>query len=331
MLERQQTGLLPIDKTLDGFYQGRAYLLTGPKNCGKTTMAFHFLNAGLQKGEVCLHVTEENKENTLIRAEHAGFDLLPFLNDESLTILEYHPPSGIPFNPAEGFRSMGELIHRFDCQRLVLDPVTPWLTGTGLEHIPALVDNLIRALEQLGVTTLMTLPMPASRAAHQVRQAIEQRVIGSFELDVVEERDPEVPTRFEFRFRKVLALSPPFPIWPYRMIPEHGLVFEPREDLSGGSEFRLPTEQNDSKIAERIPPLAKPKEGKEQCGLRMSQMPIFTSGSDAPPKAGDPNQDGGGFSGRPKVAPAQRAEKPEDSHSAGSGTTAIRFSEYFFE
>ena len=63
----------------------------------------------------------------------------------------------------------------------------------------------------------------------------------------------------------------------------------------------------------------------------MSQMPIFTSGSDAPPKAGDPNQDGGGFSGRPKVAPAQRAEKPEDSHSAGSGTTAIRFSEYFFE
>ncbi|MDD8047760.1 MAG: ATPase domain-containing protein [Verrucomicrobiota bacterium] len=331
MLDRQQTGLLPIDKTLDGFYQGRAYLLTGPKNCGKTTMAFHFLNAGLQKGEVCLHVTEENKENTLIRAEHAGFDLLPFLNDESLTILEYNPPSGIPFNPAEGFRSMGELIHRFDCQRLVLDPVTPWLTGTGLEHIPALVDNLIRALEQLGVTTLMTLPMPASRAAHQVRQAIEQRVIGSFELDVIEERDPEIPTRFEFRFRKVLALSPPFPIWPYRMSPEHGLLFEPREEMSEGLELRSPKDQHGSKIAERIPPLAKPKEGKEQCGLRMSQMPIFATGSDSPLKGIESKPAGGLFSSKLKEAPAQKAEKPEDSHSAGFKASGIRFSEFFFE
>lgn len=73
---RAPSGVRGLDEILDGgFIAGRAYLLTGPPGCGKTTVGWHFLTAGRAAGEPVLFITlGESEPELLENASFLGFD-----------------------------------------------------------------------------------------------------------------------------------------------------------------------------------------------------------------------------------------------------------------
>lgn len=57
-IDRADTGVPALDHVLEGgFPRNRLYLLEGDPGTGKTTLALHFLLAGVARGEVALYVT----------------------------------------------------------------------------------------------------------------------------------------------------------------------------------------------------------------------------------------------------------------------------------
>ena len=51
-IERISTGIVGLDEILSGgAIANQAYLITGQPGSGKTTLGFHFLNAGVLQGE----------------------------------------------------------------------------------------------------------------------------------------------------------------------------------------------------------------------------------------------------------------------------------------
>ena len=73
---RISTGIPGFDEVLHGGYIAkRTYLLTGPPGGGKTTLGWHFLNAGVAAGERVLYITFGEPAADLIEnAKYLGFD-----------------------------------------------------------------------------------------------------------------------------------------------------------------------------------------------------------------------------------------------------------------
>jgi circadian clock protein KaiC len=82
--ERLSTGIPELDEILDGgLLPYRTYLVRGNPGSGKTTLGFHFLTAGTQRGETALFVSIGEFEAQMRRdATLQGFDLsaVPFLD-----------------------------------------------------------------------------------------------------------------------------------------------------------------------------------------------------------------------------------------------------------
>lgn len=86
-MNKLSTGVAGLDEILyDGLIEQHSYLVRGGPGTGKTTLGFHFLNAGASKQEPCLFITlgeteERLKENAAklgISLEHVNFlDLSP--------------------------------------------------------------------------------------------------------------------------------------------------------------------------------------------------------------------------------------------------------------
>ena len=74
--DRITTGIAGFDAVLHGgFLPHRTYLLTGPPGGGKTTLGWHFLAAGAERGEPVLYITFGEPSSELIEnAGYLGFD-----------------------------------------------------------------------------------------------------------------------------------------------------------------------------------------------------------------------------------------------------------------
>lgn len=75
--EKIGTGIEGLDHLLDGgLLPHRAYLLEGGPGTGKSTLGFHYLREGIDRGEAVLFITlGESRENVLNNAKRLGIDL----------------------------------------------------------------------------------------------------------------------------------------------------------------------------------------------------------------------------------------------------------------
>jgi KaiC/GvpD/RAD55 family RecA-like ATPase len=153
------TGIEALDERLGGLLPSRYYIVSGAPGTGKTSAALQFLGAGLDAGERCAILTQDDPDDLLAQAEFLGYDFRAAAESESLSILQYrldfaHNYARLP----EPGRLVDELHGLLEDapQRFVIDSAVPFIDSETASGDPA--GTLAGLLERIGATTYVTLP-----------------------------------------------------------------------------------------------------------------------------------------------------------------------------
>jgi len=219
------TGVAFFDDQFGGVYTGRCWLLCGPAGTGKSLISLQFLNEGIQREEKGLLLTIQRAGETVLWAASHGRGMDRAIESGQCLILEYadyipgRDAEPVPSLPPEGFLELQEIVHTNTIRRVVLDTVVPWAMTTQPRTQAERVFSLVRALERLGATTLLTLPEPVSPAALRLREALVSVVPIAVSLSLSLETGER-----RWTIEKYLGQTPPFPTHPYLLVPGLGAV-----------------------------------------------------------------------------------------------------------
>jgi KaiC/GvpD/RAD55 family RecA-like ATPase len=165
------TGIGALDARLGTLIPGRHYLVTGAPGTGKTTMSLHFLIEGLDRGEACAMLTQDDPEDLLSHGDYIGYDFRPAIHEGRLIILQFR----IDFlrrysrlmDPSLVFAELLDLLTEEGLQprRLVIDSVAPFLEGGHVSN--DLVDSLGEFLRDWEGTTYVMVPGELREANHR--------------------------------------------------------------------------------------------------------------------------------------------------------------------
>lgn len=160
-MKRIRSGIEIIDGPLGGLVPGKPYLVYGEPGTGKTLFGLQFLNEGLLQGETCTLIAQENPEDLLTMGRYIDFDWGDHLASGRLIILEYLPNFGPRFSKSFNLTEIfDELQHLFDSDkidRLVFDPITPFVDSVNRINYSKVFAEFFALLEDLGSTTVLTL------------------------------------------------------------------------------------------------------------------------------------------------------------------------------
>jgi archaellum biogenesis ATPase FlaH len=179
MVSKTLTGVSFFDERYGGIYRGRTMLVTGRASSGKSVLALQFILQGLQQSERCILLSERPMADLIIFAESLKMSLSQAIELEDLILLEYHDyiPGGEGGKditlPPDGFLQFKEIIETHAVQRIVLDTILPWVSIRPQANLAEHVFSFVRAFERLGVTTLMTIPKPASLPSIRLKNTLE--------------------------------------------------------------------------------------------------------------------------------------------------------------
>ncbi|MFC7133372.1 MULTISPECIES: ATPase domain-containing protein [Salinibaculum] len=163
---RLSTGIDGLDSILHGgLIEERSYMVRGPPGAGKTILGFHFLLAGVERGERVLFINlEEDLDDLKANAASLGFetddvdflDLSPsadvFTEDESYDVF---PTAEVEQQPLT--EEIVERVRAVEPERVVVDPLTQlrYLTS-GEYQFRKQVVGFMRFLQDQGATVLFT-------------------------------------------------------------------------------------------------------------------------------------------------------------------------------
>jgi len=228
VIDKTKLGLAFFDECFGGVYRGRQVLCWGCGRSGKSILACHFLNQALLEGDKALMLSRYRAQDTVIIAESLGMPFANAVNSGQLTILEYTSfitDSGTSDNimlPPQSFMELQGIVESQSIRRVAFDPVLPWVAIQPVTRIAEHVYSFIHAIERLGVTSLLTLPKPASNAAHTLKNRLEDLCPIAIQLG---HTDDECRV---LRVTKYLGesskLSSPFP---FVILPDVGITTDP--------------------------------------------------------------------------------------------------------
>ncbi len=190
MTERLSTGVAGLDAVLQGgLLAGRSYMLRGPAGAGKTILGFHFLAAGVERGESVLFVNlEEDVEELRSDAASLGFpveemsfvDASPsasvFTQDESYDVFtaEDVESDALSDRIVEGVESESP-------DRVVVDPLTQLrYLASGEYQFRKQVVGLMRYLTE-DATVLFTTQDTASTPTEELQYISDGTIVLSRE------------------------------------------------------------------------------------------------------------------------------------------------------
>jgi KaiC/GvpD/RAD55 family RecA-like ATPase len=190
MRPKTPLGLLLFDREYGGAYQGRAVLVCGPKNSGKTLLGMHFIEQGLQLHDRCLILSTQQAEDLAIRAESLGMSFSHAIDTRNLFVLEYSDylperdlEEGLVL-PPDGFQQFSDIVETEAVNRVVIDTILPWIAMPPSPRLAEHVFSFVRAIERLGATTLLTLPKPVSLPAVKLHRMVEDVTPISLQLTI---------------------------------------------------------------------------------------------------------------------------------------------------
>ena len=165
-LNRISTGVVGLDKILSGgLIAHQAYLIKGQPGGGKTTLGFHFLNAGIVREETSLFISFSESERSLRRnAKLIGIDI------EQVAFLDLSPTADFftkdqtydIFSPAEVEKSpltqkIIETIEQINPQRIFLDSITQFrFLASDTFQFRKQIQSFLRFIIDRDITLLFT-------------------------------------------------------------------------------------------------------------------------------------------------------------------------------
>lgn len=153
MIERIPSGIPGLDKYIQGgFEKGSLIVLEGGPGSGKTIFSIQFIYEGLKRGEKCLYITFEERENEILAdASSIKIELKEFI-DKNQLVIKYFPP----METDTFLANFEKLMLEFDPQRLVIDSIT--VVGTyAVDEFTArkLFHEIGKFVQRVKCTTIM--------------------------------------------------------------------------------------------------------------------------------------------------------------------------------
>ncbi|MBI1993533.1 MAG: AAA family ATPase [Deltaproteobacteria bacterium] len=166
--KRVSSGIPGLDPLIEGgFPEGKSYLITGESGTGKSIFCIQFILKGLMEGEKAVYVAvDEKPADILEEAASLGWDLLKYIEQKSLLILDASPLFSSRMGAGKEKevdvqKTVADLtayVKRMGASRVVIDPVGPLILSRdssvrAQEHVRTLVHSL---QDTMGTTNLLT-------------------------------------------------------------------------------------------------------------------------------------------------------------------------------
>jgi KaiC/GvpD/RAD55 family RecA-like ATPase/FixJ family two-component response regulator len=154
------TGIEAFDRRFGGVVRGRHYLLSGSPGSGKSSATLQFLGAGLEHGETCAILTQDDPQDLITQAEFLGYDFRSAAEKNRLIVLQYR--LDFPRNysraadPRRVFDELRTLVQDATLDRFAIDSIFPFLEGG--RATDESLDEFPEFLERLGCTSYLTIP-----------------------------------------------------------------------------------------------------------------------------------------------------------------------------
>jgi KaiC/GvpD/RAD55 family RecA-like ATPase len=197
-MDRTKTGVEGLDELIDGgVIKGEIILLAGSTGSGKTILSTQFIHNGAKNGEKGVYATFEEDEISLKRnMARLGMDLEKLEAEGKVRVvgLQSMKDIGLTANLDYILKTVKEI----EAERLVIDSLTAFLTGTGEKfEYRTLMHLFYKILKKMGCTTVMTCSVPAG--SETLGLGIEEFIADS--VIVLENViiDAELKTRFLIR------------------------------------------------------------------------------------------------------------------------------------
>lgn len=164
------SGVEGLDPLLHGGYvAGSSTLLAGSAGSGKTTLALHFLKAGIEAGEPGILVTlNESPQQVAERLSQMGIDVSRALGGNGITILSEIP---VEMCIEKLQDDLARTVERTGAKRVVIDSVSDFETSVQEpELLRDYLFGLVKNFEDWGVTALLTSEIEQVAGANQVSE-----------------------------------------------------------------------------------------------------------------------------------------------------------------
>ncbi len=175
------TGIELLDRGYGGAYRGRGILVSGKCGAGKTELGLRFIAEGLENEEAGMILSAQPARDLALQLSNMGVKFSNPTVSGNLYLYEYK--NFIPSRDreetlamtCEGGEELCQILAQTRIRRLVLDTALPWITLPTMqtEKLPEHIYTFMSRLEDLRVTTLLTLPMPVSKSAVKLRALVE--------------------------------------------------------------------------------------------------------------------------------------------------------------
>ncbi|MDD5679193.1 MAG: ATPase domain-containing protein [Kiritimatiellae bacterium] len=220
MITKTLTGVPFFDKHYGGIYRGRAMLVSGKAGSGKSVLGLQFIHQAIKQNERCLILSAKPVNDLLIFAEALKLPLSEAVDAGNLVLLEYR--DYIPSRdseeyitlPPDGFLQFKEIIDAHAIQRIVLDTVLPWVSIRPQMNLAEHIFSFVHSFERIGVTTLMTIPKPASLPSIRLKNALEAVVPVSVTLSTNANSDEKIWIATKYLGEIKLEQGTPYQITP---------------------------------------------------------------------------------------------------------------------
>jgi len=239
MITKTLTGVPFFDKRYGGIYRGRPMLISGRSGSGKSVLGLQFVLQGLRQNERCLILSARPMADVIIFAEAMQLSLSDAIESENLILLEYSdyiPGRDREENvmlPSDGFLQFEQIIETHAVQRVVLDTILPWVSIRPQTHLAEHVFSFVRAFDRLGITTLMTIPKPASLPSLRLKNAVEEVVPVSVTLSTIPNYNEFAWITTKYLGEMKLDQDTPYQITPGLGIDRASASRQSREPIAG--------------------------------------------------------------------------------------------------
>lgn len=182
------SGISIIDSAWGGLYRGGTYLLVGERKTGKTLLSIQFAVETAKQKEICLFFTNTRPKDLMIQAASIDVDLEHYMNQNLIIVVRVAPPpEPTQFGNRDDYLSeylsdIITVVNQYNPTRLIFDEITPYIEFEDLGKLRETFSNTFEQIEDLGVTSLLSIREPASASTQMIFNILNSYATGVIQL-----------------------------------------------------------------------------------------------------------------------------------------------------